>query len=67
MFGAVGAGVELVLLGHLEGFGQSSLLALEGAPTGFAVDGPRDPSRSVQPGAVWLASVTGCPALPFSQ
>ena len=40
-------------------------LAVEGAPTGFAVDGPRGPARSVQPGAVWLASVTGYPMLPF--
>lgn len=40
-------------------------LALEGAPTGFAVDGPRGPARSVQPGAVWLARLTGNPMLPF--
>ena len=40
-------------------------LAVEGAPTGFAVDGPRGPARSVQPGAVWLASLTGNPLLPF--
>ena len=40
-------------------------LALDGAPTGFAVDGPRGPARSVQPGAVWLASLTGNPMLPF--
>ena len=40
-------------------------LALAGAPTGFAVDGPRGPACSVQPGAVWLASLTGNPVLPF--
>ena len=40
-------------------------LALAGAPTGFAVDGPRGPARSVQPGAVWLAGLTGNPVLPF--
>lgn len=40
-------------------------LAADGAPTGFAVDGPRGPARSVQPGAVWLASLTGNPLLPF--
>ena len=40
-------------------------LAVDGAPTGFAVDGPRGPARSVQPGAVWLASLTGNPLLPF--
>ena len=39
-------------------------LALGGAPTGFAVDGPRGPARSVQPGAVWLAGLTGNPVLP---
>ena len=27
-------------------------------------DGPRGPARVAQPGAVWLASVTGCPILP---
>ena len=36
-----------------------------GRPAGFAVDGPRGPSRSVQPGAVWLARRTGSPILPF--
>ena len=40
-------------------------LAVGGSPTGFAVDGPRGPARSVQPGAVWLASLTGHPVLPF--
>ncbi|MXY24918.1 MAG: lysophospholipid acyltransferase family protein [Acidobacteria bacterium] len=40
-------------------------LSVDGAPTGFAVDGPRGPARSVQPGAVWLASLTGQPILPF--
>jgi lysophospholipid acyltransferase (LPLAT)-like uncharacterized protein len=36
-----------------------------GAPAGFTVDGPRGPARVVQPGAVWLASATGNPVLPF--
>lgn len=40
-------------------------LAADGAPAGFAVDGPRGPARSVQPGAVWLAGLTGNPVLPF--
>ena len=40
-------------------------LSADGAPTAFAVDGPRGPARSVQPGAVWLASLTGQPILPF--
>ena len=36
-----------------------------GKPAGFTVDGPRGPARVVQPGAVWLASATGNPVLPF--
>ena len=36
-----------------------------GRATGFTVDGPRGPSRVVQPGAVWLAKATGHPVLPF--
>ena len=36
-----------------------------GRPVAFTVDGPRGPARVVQPGAVWLASVTGHPILPF--
>ena len=37
----------------------------DGRPAGFAVDGPRGPAQSVQPGAVWLARRTGSPILPF--
>lgn len=37
----------------------------QGLPAAFTVDGPRGPSGSVQPGAVWLASLTGSPILPF--
>jgi lysophospholipid acyltransferase (LPLAT)-like uncharacterized protein len=37
----------------------------EGHPAAFTVDGPRGPARHVQAGAVWLASVTGNPILPF--
>lgn len=37
----------------------------EGKSAGFAVDGPRGPAYSVQPGPVWLASLTGSPILPF--
>jgi len=37
----------------------------EGHPTAFTVDGPRGPARVAQPGAVWLASVTGNPIVPF--
>jgi lysophospholipid acyltransferase (LPLAT)-like uncharacterized protein len=36
-----------------------------GRPAGFTVDGPRGPARIAQPGAVWLAQVTGNPVLPF--
>ena len=36
-----------------------------GKPAGFTVDGPRGPARVVQPGAVWLAKVTGKPIIPF--
>lgn len=36
-----------------------------GRPAAFTVDGPRGPARSVQPGAVWLARLTGHPILPF--
>jgi len=36
-----------------------------GKPAGFALDGPRGPARVAQPGAVFLAAVTGCPILPF--
>jgi lysophospholipid acyltransferase (LPLAT)-like uncharacterized protein len=37
----------------------------EGYSVGFTVDGPRGPARVVQPGAIWLAKVTGHPILPF--
>ena len=36
-----------------------------GKPAGFTVDGPRGPARVAQAGAVWLASATGNPVLPF--
>ena len=36
-----------------------------GHPAGFTLDGPRGPARRAQPGAVWLAKVTGNPVLPF--
>jgi lysophospholipid acyltransferase (LPLAT)-like uncharacterized protein len=36
-----------------------------GRPAAFTVDGPRGPARVAQPGAVWLASVTGNPIVPF--
>ena len=36
-----------------------------GRPAGFTIDGPRGPARVAQPGAVWLAKITGNPVLPF--
>jgi lysophospholipid acyltransferase (LPLAT)-like uncharacterized protein len=50
--------------------GQRAMLQLKremerGRPSGFAVDGPRGPARKAQPGAVWLAKVTGNPVVPF--
>jgi lysophospholipid acyltransferase (LPLAT)-like uncharacterized protein len=36
-----------------------------GKPAGFTLDGPRGPARVAQPGAVWLAKVTGNPVVPF--
>jgi len=50
--------------------GQRALLQLKremdrGRPSGFAVDGPRGPARQAQPGAIWLAKVTGNPVVPF--
>jgi lysophospholipid acyltransferase (LPLAT)-like uncharacterized protein len=34
-------------------------------PVAFTLDGPRGPARRAQPGAVWLAKVTGNPIIPF--
>jgi lysophospholipid acyltransferase (LPLAT)-like uncharacterized protein len=34
-------------------------------PVAFTLDGPRGPARVAQPGAVWLARVTGNPIVPF--
>jgi lysophospholipid acyltransferase (LPLAT)-like uncharacterized protein len=36
-----------------------------GRPVVFTLDGPRGPARVAQPGAVWLASATRQPILPF--
>jgi lysophospholipid acyltransferase (LPLAT)-like uncharacterized protein len=36
-----------------------------GRAAAFTVDGPRGPARVAQPGAVWLASATGNPIVPF--
>jgi lysophospholipid acyltransferase (LPLAT)-like uncharacterized protein len=37
----------------------------EGYAVGVTLDGPRGPARIAQPGALWLARVTGNPVLPF--
>lgn len=36
-----------------------------GRPAAFTLDGPRGPALTAQPGAVWLAGLTGSPILPF--
>ena len=36
-----------------------------GRPAGFTLDGPRGPARVAHAGAVWLASATGNPVMPF--
>lgn len=36
-----------------------------GRPAAFTIDGPRGPARVAQPGAIWLASATGQPIVPF--
>jgi lysophospholipid acyltransferase (LPLAT)-like uncharacterized protein len=36
-----------------------------GRPAAFTLDGPRGPAGVAQPGAVWLAKVTGNPVVPF--
>ncbi len=37
----------------------------QGHAVGFTLDGPRGPAKVAQPGAVWLAKVTGNPIVPF--
>jgi lysophospholipid acyltransferase (LPLAT)-like uncharacterized protein len=37
----------------------------EGKPTAFTLDGPRGPAKVAQPGAVFLAKITGNPIVPF--
>ncbi|MDO8837229.1 MAG: lysophospholipid acyltransferase family protein [Vicinamibacterales bacterium] len=36
-----------------------------GRGAAFTLDGPRGPARRAKSGAVWLASATGCPIVPF--
>jgi len=37
----------------------------EGASGAITPDGPRGPARQCQPGAVWVAALTGCPLVPY--
>ncbi len=37
----------------------------QGAPAGFTLDGPRGPALRAKPGAIWLASSTRNPVVPF--
>src|SRR5262245_44233065 len=37
----------------------------EGHAVGITLDGPRGPALVAQPGALWLAKVTGNPIVPF--
>jgi lysophospholipid acyltransferase (LPLAT)-like uncharacterized protein len=50
--------------------GRRALLQLKrdmakGRAAGFTIDGPRGPARVAQPGAMWLAKITGNPVVPF--
>jgi lysophospholipid acyltransferase (LPLAT)-like uncharacterized protein len=50
--------------------GTKALLRLKremaaGQAAGFTLDGPRGPACVAQPGALWLAKVTGNPVVPF--
>jgi lysophospholipid acyltransferase (LPLAT)-like uncharacterized protein len=51
--------------GGLRALLQLSRDMAAGRSAAFTVDGPRGPARQAQPGAVWLAKVTGNPVLPF--
>jgi lysophospholipid acyltransferase (LPLAT)-like uncharacterized protein len=44
---------------------QLKRLMADGKPAGFTLDGPRGPARIAQPGAVFLARITGNPIVPF--
>ena len=56
--GSTSRGAERALI-------QLTRAMVAGHPAGFTLDGPRGPARRAQPGAVWLAKVTGNPVLPF--
>ena len=50
--------------------GQRALIQMKrdmanGKPVAFTLDGPRGPARVAQPGAVYLAKITGNPVVPF--
>ena len=51
--------------GGAEALIQLKKIMDNGKDTAFTVDGPRGPKYRVQPGAIWLASKTHQPILPF--
>jgi lysophospholipid acyltransferase (LPLAT)-like uncharacterized protein len=51
--------------GGAKALGQLRRDLQAGSPAAFTVDGPRGPARVAQAGAVWLASATGYPIVPF--
>ena len=44
---------------------RAKRMMADGHPVGVTLDGPRGPALQAQPGAIWLAKVTGNPILPF--
>jgi lysophospholipid acyltransferase (LPLAT)-like uncharacterized protein len=44
---------------------RAKRMMAEGHPVGVTLDGPRGPALHAQPGAIWLAKLTGNPILPF--
>jgi hypothetical protein len=52
--------------GGEEGMRELMAALAAGRCAGVTVDGPRGPARHVKPGAVWLASRTGCPLVPVT-
>jgi lysophospholipid acyltransferase (LPLAT)-like uncharacterized protein len=51
--------------GGARALGQMRRRLNAGEPVAFTIDGPRGPARVAQPGAIWLASATGQPIVPF--
>lgn len=51
--------------GGVKALVQMKRLMQQGHAMAFTLDGPRGPAGRAQPGALWLASATGQPILPF--